>query len=131
MEYVNENLRRKRELEDRTQRFAVSVFRFLDTLPPTASSRVVSYQLGKSASSIGANYQEANRAESRNDFVHKLRIVLKEASETQYWLKTLDKLYVGNERIRDLLAESTELVRIFQSSCRSLRANQDNNKIQS
>ena len=79
-------------LEQRTRKFAVCVFRFLDALPVSVSSKVIGHQLGKSASSIGANYREATRAESRDDFVHKVSIALKEASESVYWLEILGDL---------------------------------------
>ena len=68
--------------EVRTKDFAVRVFKFLDALPKKISSQVIAYQLAKSASSVGANYREATRAESRDDFGHKLQIALKESSET-------------------------------------------------
>ena len=67
-------------LEDRTARYAVDVFKFLRSLPCDVSVKIISYQFGKSASSIGANYHEANRAESKDDFVHKISIALKEAN---------------------------------------------------
>ena len=58
-------------LEDRTAKYAVEVFKYLRELPYDVSIKVIAHQLGKSASSIGANYHEANRSESRDDFVHK------------------------------------------------------------
>ena len=82
MDFENENLRKKRELEARTRRFAVAMFQLLKELPDDVSTQVIAFQVGKSASSIGANYREANRAESRADFTHKLAIALKESSET-------------------------------------------------
>ena len=118
-----ENLMRKQALEKRTVDFAVSVFSFLDSLPLSVSSRVISFQLGKSASSVGANYHEANRAESRSDFAHKIGIVLKESSETEYWLKLLSHMYPTDNRIKELHRESVELVSIFQSTHRTLRTN--------
>ena len=124
MERVNENLKKKRELENRTKRFAVAVFKFLRTLPSTIDSRVIGYQVGKSASSIGANYREANRCESRDDFVHKIGIVLKEASETAYWLEILSELNPQSEVLAGLCAEADEIIRIFQCSNRTLRTRQ-------
>ena len=76
-------------LEDRTARYAVDVFKFLRSLSCDVSVKIISYRLGKSASSIGANYHEANRAESRDDFVHKISIALKEANESLYWFKVV------------------------------------------
>ena len=117
----NSRLARKKELERRTMAFAVSVFRFLRTLPGTVDSRVIGYQIGKSASSIGANYREANRSESRDDFAHKIGVVLKEASETGYWLEILSELYPDTEALSELSSECNEFVRIFQSANRSIR----------
>lgn len=117
----NSRMARKKELERRTMAFAVSVFRFLRALPSTIDSRVIGYQIGKSASSIGANYREANRSESRDDFAHKIGIVLKEAAETEYWLEMLSELNPGDELLADLCSECEEFVRIFQSANRSIR----------
>ena len=103
------------KLEGRTADFAVAVFRQLNALPASVSSRVIAFQLGKSASSIGANYREANRSESADDFVHKIGIVLKECSETRYWLELLQKLYPAEAAFADLTKECEEIVRIFQS----------------
>ena len=112
---ADELLNFKRELEERTSDFAVAVFRRLDKLPQSASSRVIVFQLGKSASSVGANYREVNRAESLDDFIHKLGIVLKECSESLYWLDLLGKLYPQESDFLDLTKECDELVRIFQT----------------
>ena len=68
----------KKELEQRTKRFAVDLVNWLDTLPERRAVNVLVYQLAKSGTSIGGNYREANRAESKNDFSHKIGIVEKE-----------------------------------------------------
>ena len=115
------NLEFKMQLERRTKEFAVAVFKYLDALPKKVSTRVVAYQLGKSVSSIGANYREANRGESRDDFGHKLQIALKEASETCYWLEVLSDLYPTHETARKLLSESIELRNLFQSISQTTR----------
>lgn len=106
----------KSELERRTKVFALRVIRFIASLPKNKITDIMSYQLGKSGTSIGANYREANRAESRSDFVHKISIVEKEAAETQYWLELFDEANIGDpgER-RWLLNESGELLAIFTS----------------
>jgi four helix bundle protein len=72
----------KVELEKRTKRFALRVISFVTTLPKGKAGDVVGYQMVKAGTSVGANYREANRAESRNDFIHKIGIVEKEAAET-------------------------------------------------
>ena len=77
----------KAELERRTKTFALRVIRFVAQLPKTRVTDVMGYQLVKSGTSIGANYREANRAQSRSDFIHKVALVEKEAAETQYWFE--------------------------------------------
>ncbi len=64
----------KRELEARTKSFALEVIKFVTQLPKSKASNVLGYQLLKSGTSIGANYREANRASSRDDFIHKISI---------------------------------------------------------
>ena len=115
MRTAEEKLAFKRQLEERTAEFSVAVFRSLDTLPNKVSSRVIAFQLGKSASSVGANYREANRAESADDFIHKIGITLKECSESLYWIGLLRKIYRDNEDFTALSAECEELLRIFQT----------------
>ena len=117
-----EKLEFKKELEARTLGFSVRVFKLLNALPKNSAMRVISYQLGKSASSIGANYREANRAESGDDFVHKVSIAQKEASETHYWLQVLAGLYPEHDVIRKLTTEAEELLRIFQTINRTARS---------
>jgi len=82
------------------------------------------YQLLKAGTSVGANYCEANRAESHDDFIHKIGVVEKEASESQYWLELCEEADIGDfEERRWLLQESGELVAIFTSIGKSAKAN--------
>jgi len=115
-----------RPLKARTRLFAVGVFKLVDLLPRLPSTQVISFQLGKSASSIGANYREASRAEFRADFVHKSGIVGKEADETLFWLEVLSDLYPTPHTLHDaiapLLQASGELVRLFSSINRSAKS---------
>ncbi len=105
--------------------FALKVIAFVATLPQTKSGAVIEYQLVKSGTSVGANYREANRAESRADFIHKIAIVEKEASESNYWLELCQAAGLGSVANRDwLLQESKELLAIFTSIGRSTKANQ-------
>ena len=95
--------------------FAASVFRCLDTLPRAVSSKVIALQLGRSASSVGANYHEANRGSSPADFANKIAISLKECSESYYWLELLLTLCPEHKAIKGLLLECEELLKIFQT----------------
>ena len=117
-----EKLEFKNELEARTLSFSIQVFKVLNALPKNNAMRVISYQLGKSACSIGANYREANRAESGDDFAHKISIALKEASETHYWLQVLAGLYPEHAVICKLGAEAEEFLKIFQTINRTTRS---------
>ena len=109
-------------LEERTSKYAVEVFKYLRELPYDVSTKVIAHQLGKSASSIGANYHEANRSESRDDFVHKVAIAVKEANESCYWFKVLRGLCGSNERIEALSKETGELRNLLQSILKSARS---------
>ena len=113
----------KGELEHRTKTFALQVIRFVARLPKNKVSDVIGYQLAKSGTSIGANYREANRAESRNDFIHKIALVEKESAETQYWLELCEEAEMGaaDERGR-LVQEAGELVAIFTSIGRTSKS---------
>jgi four helix bundle protein len=113
----------KKELEARTKRFALSVIELAGNLPRGKVSDVIGYQLLKSGTSIGANYREANRAESRDDFIHKLAICEKEAAETEYWLElALEANLATLTSTEELLREVRELLAIFAASGRTAKS---------
>ncbi len=115
----------KKELEKRTKKFALEVIRFVADLPKNKITDVLGYQFLKCVTSIGANYREANRAQSRQDFIHKIAIVEKEASETQYWLELFDASNIGDpESLSWLLQESAELLAIFTSIGKTAKSKQ-------
>jgi four helix bundle protein len=104
----------KIELEKRAKAFALLVIRYVAARPRCKESDVLGYQLLKSATSIGANYREANRSESRADFIHKIAIAEKEAAETQYWLELCREAKQLNcDGLEELQRESSELLAIF------------------
>ncbi len=108
------NIEANRQLEERTLAFAVAVVRFVAAFPRVDASAVIGRQLLKSGTSIGANYREANRAESKDDFIHKTAIVVKEASETDYWLELCARTDLGDPIQRaSLNQEARELLAIF------------------
>lgn len=108
------NIEANRLLEERTLAFAVAVVRFVATFPVSPAGAVIGRQLLKSGTSIGANYREANRAESREDFVYKSAVVLKESSETDYWLELCTRTELGDPGQRFALCqEARELLAIF------------------
>ena len=110
----------KIELEKRTKEFSLILILFLQSLPKNYLGEALGRQLLKSGTSIGANYREANRAESKADFIHKLAIVEKEASETLYWLELLLEAGIGaNQEAIRLMQEAKELLAIFTAAGRT------------
>lgn len=104
----------KNELENRTLEFAVRLIAFVSRFPRTDAAVVVGRQLLRAGTSIGANYREANRAESGDDFVHKTALVQKEAAETDYWLEICVRCGLGEKCDAEVLGkEARELLAIF------------------
>jgi four helix bundle protein len=103
------------DIRERTFQFAIRVIRAVRRLPKDPATRVVAHQLIKSATSVGANVEEADGAESPRDFIHKTSISRKEASESRYWLRVIRATMLDDEEIAALEQESDELVRIFSS----------------
>ena len=79
----------ERELKIRTRKFAVEVFQLVDQLPNRKSANIIANQLGRSASSIAANYRAACRARSHAEFVARIGVVEEEADESTFWLDIL------------------------------------------
>ena len=111
-----------RLLEERTLAFAVAVIRFVGGLPHSDVTSVVGRQLLNAGTSIGAKYREANRSESREDFVHQSGLVLKECAETDYWLELCARIEIGDSAEREWLSqEARELLAIFTTINRRAR----------
>ncbi len=111
----------KFDLEERTSRFAVAVVRFCRALPSSPVNAPLIAQLVRAGTSVGANYCEANDAESPRDFRHKLGICRKEARECMYWLRIIT-VAVPDQRAgaRNLWQEAKELNLIFGAALRTL-----------
>ncbi len=106
----------KYNLEDRTAKFGEKVIQFCKNIEQDVISRPIISQLIRSATSIGANYMEANGASSKKDFINKIFICKKEAQETKHWLRmTAASLPNQKDLIRSLWQEAQELTLIFQS----------------
>ncbi|GAB4148223.1 MAG: four helix bundle protein [Ignavibacteriales bacterium] len=106
------------ELLKRTFKFGVDTLKFLNSIPHTAVNKVLIYQLAKSSTSIGANYEESQAAESTDDFIHKIGISSKEVRESNYWLRILKEMFTDNAHINQkniLIEESSQLKKIFTS----------------
>jgi four helix bundle protein len=104
------------DLEDRTARFSEKTIDFLKKLPQDIITRPLISQLIRSATSVGANYCEANEANSKRDFINKIAISKKEIKETRYWLRIISHtLPDTKEEIGNLFQEAQELNLIFSA----------------
>lgn len=105
---------RENDLLSRTFEFGVNCLIFLRKLPNDSESKLIRFQLGKSATSIGANYEESQAGSSKADFRNKVKIALREARESNFWLRVLGKLDgYDSEEFKFLLKESSELKNIL------------------
>jgi four helix bundle protein len=117
------------DIQQRTFEFAKRIVKLVDKLPRTLATTEIGRQMLRSGTSIGANVQEADAAESRNDFIHKLSIALKEARETRYWLALVDATILSNvPEVQALLQESTELTKILFTIIANARKRGGNEK---
>jgi four helix bundle protein len=112
----------KTELEERSKKFALEIIDLVEKLPRSRAGQVVGNQLLKSATSVGANYREANRGVSRDDFINKVGIATKEASETEYWLELINESpHLKSPSAVQLLQESRELLAILTAIGRNAK----------
>ena len=107
-------------LRDKTKHFAVRIIRFVAYLRDEKREFVMSKQILRSATSIGANVRESWNAQSRSDFQHKLSVALKEADETAYWIELLiESGIVQENQVHDLYESNIELIKILTSIIRT------------
>ena len=112
------------DLEERLLDFSVRIIRLVDALPNTRAANHVAGQLLRCGTSPYGNHGEVEAAESRKDFVHKLKVCLKELKETRRWLRLLAKSSMLPEtKMTAILNETEELIRIFFSSIRTAERN--------
>jgi four helix bundle protein len=110
------------ELEERLIDFAVRIVKLSANLPRTPAGKHIAGQIMRSGTSPAPNYGEARGAESHADFVHKLRIVLKELNETSIWLRVIERSQLlKKELLIEIIGENRELCRIFTASLKTAR----------
>ena len=109
---------RKFDLQDRFIDYAVEIVKVAEAMPNTRVGNHISMQLLRSGTSSAANYGEAQSGESKADFIHKLKLALKELRETEVWLKIIKRtgLIMPNEKFDSLLSETNELISILFTS---------------
>lgn len=117
------------DLEDRLVEFAIRTITVVEALPETRVGKHVAGQLVRSGTSPAPNYGEARAAESRKDFIHKIKICLKELRETLVWLKIAHrKPLCEPSRLEPILSETNELISIFVTSIRTAEEQQSGTK---
>jgi four helix bundle protein len=115
----------KNDLEERLIDFAVEIIKIAESMPEAKSSNHMAGQLLRSGTSPALNYGEAQSAESRKDFIHKIKIVLKELRESIICLKIIyrTKLFKEEEKVILAINESNELISIFVKSVETAQKN--------
>lgn len=111
-----------RLLENKSISFAVRIVKFYKFLCEEKKEYILSKQVLRSGTSIGANIRESRNAQSKADFINKLNVALKEADETQYWLEVMEKSEIINsEQVESLNKDLSELIAILVSSLKTLK----------
>lgn len=110
------------EMKHRTKGFALRALRLIDALPNTRSGRVLASQLGRSGTSVGANYRSACRSRSTAEMISKLAVVEEEADESAFWMElTVEHGLLPAKKVEPLLREADELTAIMVASRRTLQ----------
>ena len=118
---------KENKLAELSMDFSVQIINLVKDLRARHES-VISNQIGRSGTSIGANIFEANYAQGKKDFISKLEIALKEASETGYWLELLHRTgYIDDTAYKSLNDRCTAIRVILVSSCRTAKQNMESN----
>jgi len=119
------------ELKQRTKTFALRVLKLIDSLPETRSGRVLANQLGRSGTSVGANYRAACRSRSTAEMISKLAVVEEEADESAFWMELVaEHGLVAAAKVASLHKEAGELTAIMVASRRTLSKRSHNSKIE-
>lgn len=112
-----------RPLQDKSFAFAVRVVRLARHLQQEQREFILSRQLLRSGTAVGALVRESAQAESRSDFVHKLAIALKEANETAYWLELLHEAeYINATAFRSIYDDCTELLKLLTAILKTTKS---------
>ncbi len=107
---------------DKSKAFAIRIIRMYQHITVEKKELVLSKQVLRSGTSIGANVKEATRAHSKADFIAKMQIALKEAGETEYWIELLQETeYITEKAGESLLADCRELLKMISSIIRTAK----------
>jgi len=111
-------------LREKSYQFALRIIKLYKFISIEKKEFVLSKRFLRSGTSIGANVEEANQAQSKTDFIHKLAIAQKEAAETNYWLRLLrDSEFLTDKQAESLLVDCDELQKMLASSIKTSKEN--------
>jgi four helix bundle protein len=109
-------------IKKRTKQIGLDIIKLVDELPSKPSAWIISKQIVRSSTSVGANYRACCRAKSTSDFINKLKIVEEEADETIYWLEILEESkLVAPDKVQIIKKETDEILSIIVASLKTLR----------
>ena len=112
----------REEMKARTKAYAVRIVKLVQALPRNRECDILGGQLLRAGTSVGANYRAVCRAKSTADFINKLRIVEEECDESLFWMEILTETgLVKSSRLRNLMLEGEEILRIVVSSAKTAR----------
>jgi four helix bundle protein len=116
-------MEKENALKNKSYQFAIKILRFNKFLVEVKREFVIAKQVLRSGTSIGAMVEEANQAESKADFIHKLSVANKEANETHYWLRLLRDSEVDTNEVIPLINDCEELLKLLTAIIKSTKAN--------
>ena len=123
---MQNKIKNDKDLKERTTRFALRIIKMYPSLPRSTVAQVLGKQVLRSGTSVGANYREAMRGRSKDEFIAKMGDCLKELDETIYWLELLiESGTLSKERLSDLLLETKELAAIFVTIIKNTKRNME------
>jgi four helix bundle protein len=112
------------DIKERTFRFGVEIVRLVSTLPRNSAGYAISNQVVRSGTSIGANVIEGQNCGTKKEFIYTLTISLKEARETEYWLKIINEVKLADQNlVNRLLMEVSELIKILTTIIKKSKLN--------
>lgn len=124
MENGKVKMENKKDLKERTKKFALRIIKMYSALPKSTEARVLGKQVLRSGTSVGANYREASQGRSKAEFVAKMGDCLKEIEETTYWFELLiEGGILSKNKLSILLQESKELTAIFVTIIKKTKTN--------
>ena len=124
MENEKVQMENKKDLKDRTKKFALRIINMYSALPNSVEAKVLGKQVLRSGTSVGANYREASQGRSKAEFIAKMGICLNELEETTYWFELIiEGNILSKNKLFSLLQESKELTAIFVTIIKNAKTN--------